>query len=148
MAAVTLKLAYPSGHPSAGLSIAPDANFTEFDYRQLHASKTDLSFEGVPVVLGNESTYADSGYIIGFDYIDLTALTAIIDVYTASLPVDLTDDQGVVKSVVIKEYPQITRHKTVDGGTIYSVRFNAQIDNSGTSVPTVLSTLGPRLFDR
>lgn len=144
----TISLIYHDTSPTPGEPVVPSDHITGFDYRQAHVSSTQVDIWGVPIVIGLEQVLSNTAWDMVVHYVELAITQQVLDAYTNNYLLVLVDELGTATDVKIKEYPSIERNKIIDGSVVYTLKFAIQSDSVNGIVPTVLSTYGPRLFDR
>ena len=143
-----LKLAVPA---SAGAELFPTDNIDLLDYRSSSPTTTSTDIFGAPVAVVPEKPLSVSGWLVGCSYVSLEVTQATIAAYRSSEVLTLVRETGEEEPVQIMEYPGITRHKTVDGGVVFTIRAVGQPASNTASNPLqapIISREGPRLFDR
>lgn len=127
--------------------LVPQASIFMFEDRLLASAKTEDDIYGAPVVITRELPAGKTTWSVGAAYVSLAVVTAVIDAYKNNSTLVLQDELSNSTNVVISDYPEIERHKSMTN-VLYTVKINLVQKSANFSTPPVLSISGPRLFGR
>ena len=127
--------------------LVPQAAIFMFEDRLLASAKTEDDISGAPVVITRELPAGKTTWSVGAAYVSLAVVTAVIDAYKNNSTLVLQDELSNSTNVVISDYPEIERHKSMTN-VLYTVKINLVQKSANFSTPPVLSISGPRLFGR
>jgi len=111
------------------------------------SATTEDDIYGAPVVVTKELPAGSTTWTMGAAYQTVQTAQACIAAFQAGSALMLTDELNFVESVVITDYPAIERVKS-GVNVLYNVKLTLTLKSGGFQLPPVLTTSGPRLFDR
>lgn len=128
-----------------GAPLLPDGTITGFESRDQASASTASEITGKPVIITLENAGSNESWSLEAAYQPNSVLQACIAAYKQDMHLTLVDELGTSLTCTIAVYPEVVRHKQVDGSVVFTITLTLQAIEASLSVPT-LSTSGPTLF--